>query len=355
MVKAYTYSKRGKPANTLNHVEDYNPPSLQDDQVRIKVKAVGLNPVDWKIMAFAPTFIGKRPAVAASDYSGTILESKSENFKPGDEVYGIVYSSLKIATGLGSLAEEITAPAHSCAKRPENIEPIQAAGISLVGLTGLVLSQQADLAAKFSSSSSSAKIRVLVCGGASSVGLQLISILHHKGYYVAATYSEAKYDLVLGRGADKTFDYKKPDMTKTLIEFAQKEGQFDVILDCADAFDIWKIGEKVLVPNGSYTNVGMDLTQGIIPALRRLVSYFLLPTWLGGVGRAYKRPEEIATKENMIELDELVRKGVVVPLIDSEYEFEKSLDAFAHLMSNRATGKVIIKLQNEYVHFPTSI
>lgn len=195
-------------------------------------------------MAFAPTFIGKRPAVAASDYSGTILESKSENFKPGDEVYGIVHSSVKMATGLGSLAEEITAPAHSCAKRPENIDPIHAAGISLVGLTGLVLSQQADLAAK---SLSSSKIRVLVCGGASSVGSQLVSILHHKGYYVAATCSEAKNDLVLGRGADKTFDYKKPNMTSNLIEFAQKEGQFDIILDCADAFDIWKICEKILV------------------------------------------------------------------------------------------------------------
>jgi ribosomal protein L16 Arg81 hydroxylase len=53
----------------------------------------------------------------------------------------------------------------------------------------------------------------------------------------------------------------------------------------------------------------MDLTQGIFPALRRLISYFLLPTWLGGVARTYKRPKEIATKETMNELDELVKKG----------------------------------------------
>lgn len=46
MVKAYTYSQRGKPANVLRLIEDYNPPALQDDQVRVKVKAVGLNPVD---------------------------------------------------------------------------------------------------------------------------------------------------------------------------------------------------------------------------------------------------------------------------------------------------------------------
>lgn len=269
MVRAYTYSQRGKPAKILELVEDYTPPTLQDDQVRIKVKAVGLNPVDCKynlysirgncqsnhafllslflsgkIMAYAPTFIGKRPAVAASDYSGTILESKSEKFKAGDEVYGIVHSSIKMATGLGSLAEEIIAPAHSCAKRPENIDPIHAAGISLVGLTALVLSQQADQSIK---QSTSVKHRVLVCGGASSVGMQLVSILHHKGYYVAATCSEAKNELVLNRGADKTFDYRKSDMVDKLIEFAKQEGQFDTVLDCADAFNIWQICDKILV------------------------------------------------------------------------------------------------------------
>lgn len=135
------------------------------------------------------------------------------------------------------------------------------------------------------------------------------------------------------------------------------------------SFEVLILFFSFQVPTGSYTNVGMDLTQGIVPAFRRLISYFLLPTWLGGVGRAYRRPKEIATKENMIELDELVRKGeistririkfelktdlsllsifntgVIVPLIDSEYTFEKSIDAFARLMSNKATGKVIIKL-----------
>jgi NADPH:quinone reductase-like Zn-dependent oxidoreductase len=36
--------------------------------------------------------------------------------------------------------------------------------------------------------------------------------------------------------------------------------------------------------------------------------------------------------------------GVVVPLIDSEFEFEKAIDAFDRLMSNKATGKVIIRV-----------
>ena len=46
MVKAFIYSKRGKPANILQLINDYDPPALQDDQVRIKIKAVGLNPID---------------------------------------------------------------------------------------------------------------------------------------------------------------------------------------------------------------------------------------------------------------------------------------------------------------------
>jgi hypothetical protein len=104
----------------------------------------------------------------------------------------------------------------------------------------------------------------------------------------------------------------------------------------------------------------MDLTQGVFSALRKLVSYFLRPAWLGGVPRAYSRPKEIATRENMDELCDFVDRGrltsslpfsfadpylgVIVPMVDSQYDFEEAVDAFERLMSNQATGKVIVRV-----------
>lgn len=156
-------------------------------------------------MKYLPSFIAKHPAIAASDYSGTIIESSNPDFKPGDEVYGIVHASVKIATGLGSLAEIIVAPAHSCVKRPAQvIDAIPAAGISLVALTAIVLANEVNWA--IVDKKQEEKVRVLVSGGSSSVGLMLVPILKHRGCFVAATCSAAKADLVTSRGANVTFD-----------------------------------------------------------------------------------------------------------------------------------------------------
>jgi NADPH:quinone reductase-like Zn-dependent oxidoreductase len=199
-----------------------------------------------KLMKYLPTFIGKRPAIAAGDYSGTVLASNSDLFKVGDEVYGIVHSSVKIATGLGSLAEEIVAPADACAKRPDHLDVVSAGGVSLVGLTAVVLARHADASAERVSAGERQR-RVLVCGGASSVGMSLVAILHDRGYHVSATCSKAKDQLVRERGADVTFDYRQAGMTDKLIEHVKVHGSFDSILDCADAFDVWQTCDKTLV------------------------------------------------------------------------------------------------------------
>lgn len=223
-VRAYKYLKRGKPADVLQLDDHHQVPKPGNDELLIKVKAVGLNPVDcewrviasqrraWqklncasrhpgKIMNYLPSFIAKHPAIAGCDYSGTVLESSSADFAAGDEVFGIVHSTLKVSKGLGSLAEEIVAPTTSCAKRPEHVEAIPAAGLPLVGLTAIVLSREVEWALKKKDAP-----KVLVSGGGSSVGLQLVPVLKHKGCFVAATCSAAKADMVKARGADVTYD-----------------------------------------------------------------------------------------------------------------------------------------------------
>lgn len=233
-IRAYRYHRRGHPADVLKLEEQQPVPKLAaagSDQVLIRVKAVGLSPVDCesdtilqysgslkmlmthtlslpsgKLMKYLPSLIAKHPAIPACDYSGTILESSSSEFKPGDEVYGIIHSTVKVAKGLGSLAEIIVAPASSCVKRPADsiIEAVPAAGISLVALTAIVLANEVNWAIVEKKREDA--VRVLVAGGSSSVGLQLVPILKHRGCFVAATCSAAKADLVTGRGADVTFD-----------------------------------------------------------------------------------------------------------------------------------------------------
>jgi NADPH:quinone reductase-like Zn-dependent oxidoreductase len=153
-------------------------------------------------MSLIPSILVRRNTIVGSDYSGQILASRSTSFSIGDHVYGLVAPGpFKIFRGLGSVADTIVVPDMTCAKRPEHVDPVEAAGITLVGLTAVTLYQQVEETVKKHDNA-----RILVCGGSSSVGAMVIPILKHHGCTVTATCSAPKADVVRKRGADHVLD-----------------------------------------------------------------------------------------------------------------------------------------------------
>ncbi|CAO1626532.1 unnamed protein product [Parajaminaea phylloscopi] len=342
--RAYTYSKPGPPSQVLRLEAEHTVPRPGPDELLIKVRAAALNPVDWKLMGLVPRLVGKNPAVTGCDYSGTVLESRSPLFQPGDEVFGMVGSKLKVTRGLGTLAEIIVAPAQTCAKLPDTRDGgrgVGVAGASLVGLTALEMTKAVD-SVKGALADDGQPARVLVCGGSTSVGLSLLPILRDKGCEVAATCSKGKDSLVRERGAHETFDYSDAHFLDSLQKSCESKRPFDVILDCVDSIDIWHKSAALLIEAGVFMNVGMDTSSGLARTAYRLMSYYVWPRFLGGVPRRYARPAGFGTRERMDELRELIERGVLVPLVDSEFDFEHAHDAFERLKSNKATGKVVI-------------
>lgn len=160
-------------------------------------------------MKMVPRFVAKYPSMTGVDYSGTIIKSNSPLFAPGDEVFGLVSSELKFKHGTGTLADVITGPASTCAKRPtEKLSTIDVSGVSCVGLTALAMVNLMEKHAEKNKEKQQETVprRVLVCGGSTAVGLSLIPMLKAKGYHVAATCSQPKAELVRSRGADGIFD-----------------------------------------------------------------------------------------------------------------------------------------------------
>lgn len=102
---------------------------------------------------------------------------------------------------------------------------------------------------------------------------------------------------------------KQSNLAEKLNAHVEEQGTFDMVLDCADAFDVWQTSATILRKQGGYVNVGANLTEGILPFARRMVSYYLTPVWLGGVPRSYKRAGEIATPKNVKEMALLVEQG----------------------------------------------
>ncbi|WP_424558836.1 NADP-dependent oxidoreductase, partial [Trebonia sp.] len=101
-------------------------------QVLVRVHAAGVNPTDWSHRAF-PIFLGPPPFTLGWDVSG-VVEGTGFGvtlFQPGDEVFGM----LPYPHGVGSHAEYVAGPARAFARKPGNIDHVQAAALPLVALT----------------------------------------------------------------------------------------------------------------------------------------------------------------------------------------------------------------------------
>lgn len=168
-------------------------PEPTANQVLVRIKASGVNPLDSKIRTGkAPHAKPVLPAVLGTDLAG-VIEAVGQDvsaFKVGDEVYGLTGG----VGGLqGSLAEFAAVDPDLLAKKPTNLNMRESAALPLVFLTaweGLV-----------DSANVRADQKVLILGGSGGVGHVAVQIARARGAKVFATASAAKHDLVRQLGA----------------------------------------------------------------------------------------------------------------------------------------------------------
>lgn len=142
---------------TLKYEDGVPDPAMGPDTVLIKMVATSVNPIDWKVRSGArqKDFPLELPAILGRDVSGVVMAVGSEvrNFKPGDPV---------IAMANATYAEIVAVPSALVTHLPDGVDPIDAAAIPLVSLTGDQLVRLATLA--------EAGQTILVSGALGSVG-----------------------------------------------------------------------------------------------------------------------------------------------------------------------------------------
>ncbi|MDR2257166.1 MAG: NADP-dependent oxidoreductase [Arthrobacter sp.] len=188
-------------------------PTPRTNEILVRVHAAGLNPTDWKHRATGG-FLGQPPFTLGWDVSGVVeaVGIGVASFAPGDEVFGM----LSYPFGHGSHAEYVAAPARWFARKPGNVDHVQAGALPLVALTAWqALHDYAGLAAGQ---------RVLIHAGAGGVGHVAIQLAKARGAHVIATASEPKHAFLRELGADETIDYRTEDV-------ALRAGVVDVVLD----------------------------------------------------------------------------------------------------------------------------
>jgi NADPH:quinone reductase-like Zn-dependent oxidoreductase len=210
-MKAIAQDVLGGP-EVLKEVElDKPQPGLS--QVLVRVHAAGVNPTDWKHRA-EKRFLPDPPFVLGWDVSGVVeaIGYGVTLFKPGDEVFGM----LPYPYGVGSNAEYVTGPARAFARKPANIDHVQAGAIPLAALTAWqALADTAQV---------TAGQRVLIHAAAGGVGHFAVQIAKARGAYVIGTASPGHHEMLRQLGADELIDYNTTD-------FAEAVSDVDVVLD----------------------------------------------------------------------------------------------------------------------------
>jgi NADPH:quinone reductase-like Zn-dependent oxidoreductase len=193
--------------------EDAPKPNPEPDELLVRVKAAGVNPVDAMVRQSGMGGRAKLPFTPGFDVAGVVerVGEKVTKFKPGDEVFAY----LALSRG-GGYAQFATVKESEAAAKPTNISFDEAGGVPLVALTAwqaLVDTAKVDKGQ-----------RVLIHGGSGGVGSMAIQIARVKGATVFATASGKNQDLLKALGANTAINYE----TQKFEEIAK---DCDIILD----------------------------------------------------------------------------------------------------------------------------
>ena len=132
MVRAIEYRSFGGPE--VLEMAEVPEPVPGPGQVRVAVRAAGLNPVDWKIVSGMMGGDGpRRPRGVGRDYAG-VVDAVGEGVASvavGDEVLGTVHAAPGSGSGAGTLAERLVVDAGDVVLKPAALSFAQAAALGV--------------------------------------------------------------------------------------------------------------------------------------------------------------------------------------------------------------------------------
>lgn len=237
-MKAIRIYEFGEP-NVLKY-EDISESQPGPGEVRIKVIAAGVNPVDWKIRSGYMEL--PLPMTVGSDVAGVVdvVGQGVKSFQPGDEVFG------KASPGEGGYAEYTVVNSAQIAQKPKSIGFIESAAIPTAGL--------AAWQSLFDIAGLERGQTVLIHGAAGGVGSFAVQFAKWKGAYVIGTASSTNVEFLKSIGCDEVIDYRNQ-------RFEDIMSNLDVVLDTIGG-DTLERSWGVLKPGGFLVTTVASIPDG---------------------------------------------------------------------------------------------
>jgi NADPH:quinone reductase len=220
-MKAIVMSAAGNPE--VLQLQDIPEPQIQTDtEIRVRLHAAGINPIDTKLRQRGTFYPDQSPTILGCDGAGVVesVGSQVDRFRVGDEVY---FCDGGLGGSRGNYAEFTVVEQHCVAYKPTSLSFAEAAAAPLVLITAWEsLYDRARLQAGQA---------VLIHAGAGGVGHVAIQLAKLQGATVCTTVSSPeKAEFVRQLGADCPILYKQTDWVQEVLDWTEGEG-VDVAFD----------------------------------------------------------------------------------------------------------------------------
>ncbi|UGQ12721.1 NADP-dependent oxidoreductase [Yinghuangia sp. ASG 101] len=304
-MRAVTYGAYAPDNSALSYGEAPDP-KLGPGQVRVRVRAAGVNPVDWKVMAggLDGMMDAVFPVIPGWDVAGVVTElgPDTPEFAVGDEVMAYARKDVVHA---GTFAEYVAVPAPFVARKPAALDWAQAGGLPLAGLTALRCLDHLAV---------DARDTLLIHGASGGVGSIAVQLGRERGARVIGTTSPRNHDFLrrlgaepvtYGEGLVERVRALTPDGVSAVADFVG--GQLDVT-------------RAVLTPNGRHVSTADNTVDQ------------------HGGHWVWVRPD--GTK--LAELAALADRGALTVEVSETHPLDRAADALTTLRTGHTRGKVVI-------------
>jgi len=290
--------------------EDAPIPHPGQGEALVRVKAAGVNPIDWKTRAgyLKDTNWHVLPLILGWDCAGVVEEvgSGTTQLKPGDEIYAFMPLSKP-----GSYAEYAIVTEAEAAPKPESLDFETAAAVPLAALTAWQgLFEIADLKEGQTA---------LIHAAAGGVGHFAVQLAKLKGTRVVGTASGRNRGYLASLGVDEFIDYEK-------IRFEEVVRDVDVVLD--------GVGEAVQARSWQVIKPG-----GFLISLTALT----VPDDLHAQEVRHRRMLVHPDPARLRDLASLIDNGMVTPTVSEVLPLSEARRAHERIQTGHTRGKIVLR------------
>lgn len=329
--------KVGEPE--VLEVREAPDPEPKKDQVRVRVKASGINFADILARMGLYPDSPKLPTVVGYEVAGVVdgVGEGVDDINDGDRVVCL--------TRFGGYSDVICVPCDSARAIPENLDFEGAASIPVNFLTAwLMLVRLGNLRAGET---------VLVHACAGGVGLSAVQICKHFGAEVIGTASAGKHHRLLDMGVSACIDYRTQDFQEEVNRLTKGRG-VDIALDAvggesfrksykslADLGRLFVFGASSLAPGTKRSWISA------LTGLSKMGSFKPLQlmshnkgVYGVNIGHLWSRADELAAM--LGEVLELFANGTFKPTVDRSFPFSDAAAAHRYIQERKNFGKVVL-------------